>query len=210
MVYYRILSWKCFNQWLQHCRLTGCTILSRCARSRSDWKTFHDTVVTAQRPAILTEFYHVSTQSFQINARILLPVTLQPLPYTYIFSISLLTIIWCCVVGKSQSGWRWDLRNKNCISHKLSVKINLQVVHMHMRLAVNGVFKNFLKKGDPQQKVTCCIKCIKKTDKRTRGGVSVLRDRLENCFRVLARLLRPDYCPLTGHNPGCYRSPYWT
>jgi hypothetical protein len=35
------------------------------------------------------------------------------------------------------------------------------------------------------------------------GGVlSPLRDRLKNLFQALIRLLRPGYCPLTGHNPG--------
>jgi len=39
--------------------------------------------------------------------------------------------------------------SKYCISWKLPVKMNLHAVHMHMRLAVKGVLKDFLKKGDP-------------------------------------------------------------
>jgi len=32
--------------------------------------------------------------------------------------------------------------------------------------------------------------------------LAVHRDRLENWFWALFRLKRPNYCPLTGHNPG--------
>jgi hypothetical protein len=37
--------------------------------------------------------------------------------------------------------------SKYCISRKLPVKMNLQVVHMHLRLAVKGVVKDLLKKS---------------------------------------------------------------
>jgi hypothetical protein len=34
--------------------------------------------------------------------------------------------------------------SKYCISRKLPVKMNLHVVHMHMRLAMKGVLKDWL------------------------------------------------------------------
>jgi len=119
---------------IQHCRILVdwqvAPLLSRCAGSTGGYTTLqdtkrlkvstvalkmrwfkvrlktHDTVMTAQRPAILTEFYHASPQSLQISARILLPLTLQPLSYIYIIYNSLLTIIRCYVAGVSHRSWR--------------------------------------------------------------------------------------------------------
>jgi len=34
-----------------------------------------------------------------------------------------------------------------CGSHRLSVKINIQVVEMHVMLTMNGILNDFLKKG---------------------------------------------------------------
>jgi hypothetical protein len=91
--------------------LTGCTVTLKMRLFKVRLKT-HNTVVTAQRPAIRTEPYTTSPQSLQISASILLPVTLQPLPYTYIIYNSLLTIIRCYVSGVSQCCWRRGSRKQ--------------------------------------------------------------------------------------------------